>query len=65
MQETLILKVDVEGHEMSVLRGAKKAIRDKRIHLILLEYGDKVRATLCWAFTRSILAPVGQISSRL
>eukprot|EP00962_Isochrysis_galbana_P015875 scaffold4543_cov126-Isochrysis_galbana.AAC.10 len=49
---------------MSVLRGAKKAIRDKRIHLILLEYGDKVRATLCWTFTRSILAPVGQISSR-
>jgi hypothetical protein len=31
---------------MSVLRGASKAIRDRRIHLILLEYGDKVRAAL-------------------
>eukprot|EP00967_Tisochrysis_lutea_P054406 scaffold67986_cov37-Tisochrysis_lutea.AAC.2 len=42
-QDVLVLKVDVEGYEMSVLRGATNALHSGRIHLILLEYGDKVR----------------------
>ena len=41
-REVLILKVDVEGHEMSVLRGATKAIAAGRVPIILLEYGDKM-----------------------
>ena len=36
-----MLKVDVEGHEMSVLQGARQAIDAGRVHVILLEYGDK------------------------
>ena len=39
--DVLVLKVDVEGHEMSVLQGAKEAIGAGRVHVILLEYGDK------------------------
>ena len=32
-----ILKIDVEGSEMKVLRGAEKSIRDKKIEKILIE----------------------------
>ena len=39
--EVLILKVDVEGHEMSVLHGAAGLMREGRAHMILIEYGDK------------------------
>jgi FkbM family methyltransferase len=41
-REVLLLKVDVEGHEMSVLRGGMKAIAAGRVPIILLEYGDKM-----------------------
>ena len=40
--DTLVLKVDVEGHEIPVLEGAREAIRAGRVHTILLEYGDKM-----------------------
>jgi FkbM family methyltransferase len=33
------LKIDVEGHEVSVLRGARELLRDGRIGLITFEYG--------------------------
>ena len=39
--DVLVLKADVEGHELSVLRGAMGAIKAGRVHVILLEYGDK------------------------
>lgn len=34
-----LLKIDVEGHEVSVLRGAKRMIKEKRIDWIQFEYG--------------------------
>jgi FkbM family methyltransferase len=37
----LVLKADVEGHEMAVLRGARQAIDKGHVQMILLEYGDK------------------------
>ena len=40
--EVLVLKVDVEGHEVAVLDGARAALRAGRVHVILLEYGDKM-----------------------
>jgi FkbM family methyltransferase len=33
------LKLDVEGHEYSVLRGAERMLRERRIGMIQLEYG--------------------------
>ena len=36
------MKVDVEGHEVAVLDGARAALRAGRVHAILLEYGDKM-----------------------
>ncbi|KAL1521656.1 hypothetical protein AB1Y20_021313 [Prymnesium parvum] len=44
--DVLVLKVDVEGHEMSVLEGGKRAIAQGRVHIILLEYGDKTSPTI-------------------
>ena len=41
-REVLVLKVDVEGHEMAVLRGAMKAISAGLVPIILVEYGDKM-----------------------
>ncbi|MCB2116652.1 MAG: FkbM family methyltransferase [Rhodobacteraceae bacterium] len=34
-----ILKIDVEGHEMSVLRGAERMFREKRIGIVAYELG--------------------------
>ena len=39
------LKIDVEGFELSVIRGARELLRAKRIDLILLEIGDGTCAT--------------------
>jgi FkbM family methyltransferase len=39
------LKIDVEGFELSVIRGARELLREKRIDLILLEVGDLTCAT--------------------
>ncbi len=50
--EILILKVDVEGHEMSVLNGAATAIREGRVPLILVEYGDKMSPAIWDAMKR-------------
>jgi len=33
------LKIDVEGHELDVLRGAKEMLASERIHLIQFEFG--------------------------
>lgn len=41
-EEVLLLKVDVEGHEVAVLDGAARAIGAGRVHVVLLEYGDKM-----------------------
>lgn len=42
-QELLLLKADVEGHEMSVLKGAERTILAGNVPFILVEYGDKMR----------------------
>jgi FkbM family methyltransferase len=34
-----LLKIDVEGHEMDVLRGASRMLSEKRIRLITFEFG--------------------------
>jgi FkbM family methyltransferase len=39
------LKIDVEGFELGVLRGARGLLREKRIELIMLEIGDATCAT--------------------
>ena len=39
------LKIDVEGFELCVLRGARNLLREKRVDLILLEIGDGTCAT--------------------
>lgn len=33
-----ILKVDAEGYEMGVLRGAEKALLETRVHYLIIEY---------------------------
>ena len=42
-QEVLLLKVDVEGHEVAVLDGARAALRAGRVHAILLEWVSRAR----------------------
>ena len=39
------LKIDVEGFELGVLRGARELLREQRIDLIMLEIGDATCAT--------------------
>jgi FkbM family methyltransferase len=34
-----LLKIDVEGHELDVLKGASQAFRDNRINLVQFEFG--------------------------
>ena len=51
-REVLILKVDVEGHEMAVLRGAMRQISAGRVPIILLEYGDKMSPAIWDAMKR-------------
>lgn len=37
-EEVLLLKIDIEGFELSALAGALQALKHKRIHNILMEY---------------------------
>jgi FkbM family methyltransferase len=39
------LKIDVEGFELRVIRGAAKLLKEKRVDLVLLEIGDATCAT--------------------
>jgi hypothetical protein len=48
--------VDVEGHEMSVLAGAKDAIASRRVPIILVEYGDKMSPAIWDAMKRPFSA---------
>ena len=36
--DVALLKIDTEGHDLSVLKGARKAISEKRIHAIQFEF---------------------------
>ena len=51
-KEILILKVDVEGHEMAVLRGARQHIAAGLVTIILVEYGDKMSPAIWDAMKR-------------
>lgn len=39
IETIFLLKVDVEGHELSVLQGAKNMLAEKKIHAIQFEFG--------------------------
>jgi FkbM family methyltransferase len=45
LQRVNFLKIDVEGFELSVIRGARGLLSQKRVDLILLEIGDVTCAT--------------------
>ena len=45
-REVLLLKVDVEGHETAVLRGANETMRNGRVHVIILEYGHSTSVAI-------------------
>jgi FkbM family methyltransferase len=45
LQRIEFLKIDVEGFELSVIRGAREILDQKRVDLILLEIGDVTCAT--------------------
>ena len=40
-----LLKIDVEGHELSVLKGAKRMLSEKNIDYIQFEFGHAARVT--------------------
>jgi FkbM family methyltransferase len=52
------LKIDVEGNELAVLRGAARLLREHQIRLVQLEYGDK------WVDSRSLLKDLYEQSER-
>jgi FkbM family methyltransferase len=67
-----LLKIDVEGHELDVLKGATNAFRDARIHLVQFEFGGcnlDTRTSLAdffyffkeRAFTLGLVQPSGRI----
>jgi FkbM family methyltransferase len=60
LSEIALLKVDTEGHDLAVLRGARKLITDRRIAVIQFEYNWRwieARSYLSDAF--SLLGPAG------
>lgn len=46
------MKIDVEGHELSVLRGARQMLTEERIGLIQFEYGG------CYVASRTLLKDI-------
>jgi len=44
-----LMKVDVEGHELNVFKGAEKSIRDGRIRAILCEFNEGYQAGAGWS----------------
>lgn len=61
-----LLKIDVEGHELSVLRGATRMLAEGRIRMIQMEYGSGFQ--LANALLRDIfdvVAPAGMTGGRI
>ena len=67
-----LLKIDVEGHELEVLKGASQAFRDQRIRLVQFEFGGTnldTRTTLqdffyffqSFDFTIGLIQPAGKV----
>jgi FkbM family methyltransferase len=53
-----LLKIDTEGHELSVLRGAEKMIREGRVSRIQFEFGEgSVAARTFWLDFFLLLSP--------
>jgi FkbM family methyltransferase len=44
-----LMKVDVEGHELCVFRGAERAIRERRIGAILCEFNEGYQEGAGWS----------------
>jgi FkbM family methyltransferase len=72
IQSIDLLKIDVEGHELDVLKGATNAFRDRRISLVQFEFGGcnlDTRTSLAdffyffkeRAFTIGLIQPSGRI----
>ena len=53
------LKIDTEGHDFYVLQGARKLIRERRVHVVIIEYSDKMNAAFWTASygNRSVTKP--------
>jgi FkbM family methyltransferase len=47
-----LLKIDAEGHDLAVLKGASDLLRDRRIGTVLFEYNDS------WIFARHYIQDV-------
>lgn len=61
-----LLKIDVEGHELSVLKGATRMIAENRIGMIQIEYGTSFQ--LADSLLRDIfdvLAPAGMTGGKI
>jgi FkbM family methyltransferase len=43
-----LLKIDTEGHELSVLKGAERMISQKRIGLVQIEFNEMHRVSRCF-----------------
>ena len=52
ISEVTLLKIDVEGHDLFVLRGARQLLNEKRIHVIQFEYNFR------WIWSRATLFDV-------
>jgi hypothetical protein len=54
VNEIDLLKIDVEGGELNVLKGCKGAIREKKIKVIHFEFNEM--NTLCRVFFKDFIA---------
>jgi FkbM family methyltransferase len=52
ISEIALLKIDAEGHDLFVLRGARQLLNQKRIHVIQFEYNFR------WVWSRATLFDV-------
>ena len=65
--QVFILKIDTEGHDFRVLKGASNLLDKKRITFVLFEVGESMRVVsefmyakgyMCFLFTPHLLIPV-------
>ena len=60
LDDIALVKIDTEGHDLAVLRGAGRLLAEKRIHVAQFEYNWRwigARSFLCDAF--KLLSPAG------
>jgi FkbM family methyltransferase len=52
ISELALLKIDAEGHDFFVLRGARRSLEQKKIHVVQFEYNSR------WVWSRATLFDV-------